>query len=870
MRSTNRALGDTRLAAAARAALILLALAACGGGGDGGGTAPSGDFSIAISPAALSVEAGSSGSFTVSISRSGSFTGPVTLRLDGPPAGVSATFASTSATSSTATLSVAASAATGSYTVTVVGSAAGKADRSASIALTVTRDPGSFSMTATPASLTVVQGRSGSTTIAIARVAPFTGPVSVILFMAPPGVTGTATPASVASDGTTATLTLDVAASVAPGDYPLLVLGRATGVGDQSVPVTLTVAPDPGGFTMAVSPTALSVEQRLAGSATLTLTRIAPFTGPVSLSAEGAPVGVSATFAPATLAAGTTTSTLTVSVGAAVPPGSYPITIRGSATGLPVATATLTLTVTPSPGGFTITATPTSIMRGRVGTVAVTIERLAPFTGAVALTLDDVPIGLAGTLTPASIPAGATTAELTVSVLAMVPPANYPITIRGTATGVPAQTATQMVTVTQPPPGNVSLQFCNPLMFPIWVGYQNGAEQWTQAAGINGAYEFLISADKGAIGIVTPYGTGTGVGYDITVVFGTRAELIEAGRLTCGRTSQTKSLTGTVIGGATDDAIAVTIGTAGTVNLFQDLGAGYTLSQVEVGTRDLFAAQHRPHGAPGASKVIIRRGIDYAPGSAIPVLDFASAEAQVADRRTLTVANTGGEDWWLQEAYITAGATVGFFPDQLVFGATTRDYFVVPPSLATAGDRYSVEATSISDIGGGVRRTTRSVSRTVTTATDLTLTLGPMLDVPDVLTLQAAPFYQVRLRTRVQPEYANAFYGRYIQPSRLGAVFATTGYTGGPVVDLTTPDLRAVPGWQGLWGPIPGTATELRLWGFGWSGTSGPLFPGWLGQVVTEPGVTLHGAVRYDVTTPAVNPPAGVSRSRAVTRPAPP
>jgi hypothetical protein len=363
-----------------------------------------------------------------------------------------------------------------------------------------------------------------------------------------------------------------------------------------------------------------------------------------------------------------------------------------------------------------------------------------------------------------------------VSVLAMVPPANCPITIRGTAPGVPAQTATQMVTVTQPQPGNVSLQFCNPTMFPVWVGYQNGAEQWTQAAGINGAYEFLISSDKGAIGIVTPYGTGAGVGYDVTVVFGTRAKLIEAGRLTCGRTSPTRSLTGTVIGGATDDAISVPIGTAGSVSLFQNLGAGYTLSQVEVGVRDLFTAQHRPYGAPGSSKVIIRRGVDFAPGSPIPVLDFASAEAQVADRRTLTVENTGGQDWWLQ----------------------------------------------------------------------------------------------VRLRTTVHPEYANAFFGRYLQPTRVGAVFATTGCTGGPSVELTTPDLRGVPGWQSIWGPIPGTTTELYLWGFGWSGTSNPLFPGWHGQVVTEPGVTLQSAVLYTATAPSSGQPDRVTRSRAVTRPAPP
>ena len=69
----------------------------------------------------------------------------------------------------------------------------------------------------------------------------------------------------------------------------------------------------------------------------------------VSLSASGLPSGATASFNPATVTSGGS-STLTISTSASTPPGTYPVTVTGSAAS-GTRTATYTLTVTGSGGG---------------------------------------------------------------------------------------------------------------------------------------------------------------------------------------------------------------------------------------------------------------------------------------------------------------------------------------------------------------------------------------------------------------------------------------------------------------------------------------------------------------------------------------
>src|SRR5437879_2230149 len=177
-----------------------------------------------------------------------------------------------------------------------------------------------YTLSLAPAALTIVQGANGTATVTITRT-NFTGAVALSLGGAPTAVTGSFNPA--APTGTNSTLTVSVGATVVPGVYNLTVDGTAT-AGNRSTPLTLTVSAGPD-YSLSLAPAALTIAQAANGTATVTITRT-NFTGAVTLSLGGAPAGVTGAFNPS--APTGTTSALTVSVGAAVAPGVYNLTVR--------------------------------------------------------------------------------------------------------------------------------------------------------------------------------------------------------------------------------------------------------------------------------------------------------------------------------------------------------------------------------------------------------------------------------------------------------------------------------------------------------------------------------------------------------------
>src|SRR5206468_3498675 len=191
-----------------------------------------------------------------------------------------------------------------------------------------------------PAALTIGQGATGTSTVTITRT-NFTGAVTLSLGSAPAGVTGSFNPA--APTGTSSALTVSVGAAVAPGVYNLTVNGTGT-PGNRSTPLTLTVSAAPD-YALSLAPAALTIGQGATGTSTVTITRT-NFTGAVTLSLGSAPTGVTGAFDPA--APTGTSSALTVSVGAAVAPGVYNLTVAGS--GSPGNRSTpLSLTVSAAP-----------------------------------------------------------------------------------------------------------------------------------------------------------------------------------------------------------------------------------------------------------------------------------------------------------------------------------------------------------------------------------------------------------------------------------------------------------------------------------------------------------------------------------------
>lgn len=296
-------------------------------------------------------------------------------------------------------------------------------------------------VTASPTSLSLQQGATGTVTVNLIRGGGFTGNVNVAITGLPSGITTSISPSPITSGTTTATVTVTVASTVAPGAYTATVTASGTGVADASAPYGITVTAAPN-YTLTLTPNALSLAQGASGTAAVAIARTG-FTGAVNLALSGAPAGVTGTFNPAAPTADA--SSLTVNVASTVAPGTYNLTVTGTATGVADKTAALTLTVTAA-AGYSLALTPATVnlAPGSTATSTVAVTRSNNFTGAVTLAVESPPAGITASFNPSSVTG--TQSTMTVNVAASVAPGSYTLTVKGTATGVADQT-TQLTVV---------------------------------------------------------------------------------------------------------------------------------------------------------------------------------------------------------------------------------------------------------------------------------------------------------------------------------------------------------------------------------------------------------------------------------------
>jgi subtilase family serine protease len=199
----------------------------------------------------------------------------------------------------------------------------------------------SFSVSASPTSLSVAAGSSGSSTISTAVSGGFDSAVTLSASGQPSGVTVTFSPTSITGAGSS-TATFAVASTVAAGTYGITITGTS-GSTTASTVVSLTVTTTSSGtFTVSVSPSSGYLDQGQSGYAVVTTSVSGGFDAAISFSASGQPSGVTVSFSPASIAApgsGSTDMDITVSRSAAT--GTYPITITATGGGV---TKTTTLT----------------------------------------------------------------------------------------------------------------------------------------------------------------------------------------------------------------------------------------------------------------------------------------------------------------------------------------------------------------------------------------------------------------------------------------------------------------------------------------------------------------------------------------------
>jgi kumamolisin len=198
-----------------------------------------------------------------------------------------------------------------------------------------------FSLSASPGSVSVVQGGQGSTTITSAVTGGFNSAIALSASGQPSGVTVGFTPASITGAGTSS-LSIAVATTTAPGNYTITIQGTS-GSTVETTTVSLTVTSSTAGFSVSASPTSVSVDRSSSGHVTITTTTTGGFDSPITLSGSGEGTGNSVSFSPSSIT-GAGSSTMTLTVGRNASLGNHTVTVSAKS-GSTVHTTTVTLDV---------------------------------------------------------------------------------------------------------------------------------------------------------------------------------------------------------------------------------------------------------------------------------------------------------------------------------------------------------------------------------------------------------------------------------------------------------------------------------------------------------------------------------------------
>ena len=129
----------------------------------------------------------------------------------------------------------------------------------------VSEVPPNFTISASPASLSVQQGNQGTSTITTTISGGFNSAISLSASGVPSGTTVSFNPNPIPAPGSgNSTMTITVGASTPVGTYPITVTGNGGGI-QQNTTVTLTVTAAPN-FTISASPASLTRSARQSGN----------------------------------------------------------------------------------------------------------------------------------------------------------------------------------------------------------------------------------------------------------------------------------------------------------------------------------------------------------------------------------------------------------------------------------------------------------------------------------------------------------------------------------------------------------------------------------------------------------------------------
>lgn len=733
----------------------------------------------------------------LTVARLGGFTGNVNLSAEGLPANVTASFVPQSlgagVSNSTLTLTAASNAAVGTSNFTVRASGAGIADQTIPVQLVITAGAQpNFTLTATPAAVSVNPGGVVTSAIAIARSGGFIDNVSFVTSTLPQGVEATFTPNP--ANLNSATLQFATTAAAAPGTYTIVVTGTGGTVAPRTVNVMLTVNP-PAGLTLALNPVTTSVNAGGSVQNTLTITRLGGFANDVTFAGQNLPNGITVSFAPATLTGAASTTTATISAAASVAPGLYNITLRASGVGsLLSTTASINVTVL-APLSFNVglVSSTVSIAAGGTGTLSANIVRNGGYTGPVNFSVTNLPSGVTATVTPASATGPSATVNLTVA--ANTAPGSYNGTLVGAAPGLPSTSTPFTVTVTGGGGGggsgsNIRWQFCSANGLPLFFAFKDGKNGVWQRVAPNASnlYSFDVTQPEGGVFFVKQNGGG----FATTIHYATRGELdTYAGGECAANPTGFKTISGSVAALATGESAIISMGGSLPQTAVPG-GLNFTLSNVLNNAQDLVALLNT---GIVTNKILIRRNLNVTSGSVLAPLDFASAEAFAPATATVTLGNLGGEIATVNHVLLTQNGGSHLLGPATVSTVADRGLIGVPSANLAGSDLHALVASAIS-----VDQTSiRTVSNVTSQLASGTISFGAALDQPLVSSVTNS-VSRPRASGNFQNDYQSTITISFSQGSNTITINGTRAYFSGGGYDLEYPDLTAINQFDPQWG----------------------------------------------------------------------
>lgn len=328
---------------------------------------------------------------------------------------------------------------------TTVAPVVGPTGSSTTVAGAVAAD---FTVVVSPTRATLAVG--GNTNLVITPAFPAAAPSSVTYLVAglPVGVNSSFSPNP--STGIT-TLSLSSPAGLAASASNVVITAQADGKIRQTQ-FELVLFTD---VAITLSPSTVAAQPGASGLSTITVTPAIGFSANMTLGVAGLPTGVTAVLSTPTLASGV--SSLSLSVAATVPAGTYPFTVTATGGGVTRVTAgTLTVAgggaasvpttipgVAGNPAGeLSVTSSPTSrqVAPGTQATFALTLSGTGA-NGAL-ISVSGAPTGAAVAVTPNP---STGSASMIVTTAAGTPPGSYTLTVVATVGTTTRATAVTLI-----------------------------------------------------------------------------------------------------------------------------------------------------------------------------------------------------------------------------------------------------------------------------------------------------------------------------------------------------------------------------------------------------------------------------------------